>query len=56
MSRNGDNKKPVGFATQLTAGGIAGAMEAVRVIHGLQIPQLIIVCYALAVLSTTGHD
>ncbi|KAI0740708.1 mitochondrial carrier [Earliella scabrosa] len=27
MSRNGD-KKPVGFATQLTAGGIAGAMEA----------------------------
>ena len=29
MSRAGD-KKPVGFATQLTAGGIAGAMEAVR--------------------------
>ncbi|KIP03224.1 hypothetical protein PHLGIDRAFT_77949 [Phlebiopsis gigantea 11061_1 CR5-6] len=29
MSRtNGNNKKPVGFATQLTAGGIAGAMEA----------------------------
>lgn len=27
MSRNGD-KKPVGFATQLTAGGTAGAMEA----------------------------
>ncbi|KAI0686699.1 mitochondrial carrier domain-containing protein [Cytidiella melzeri] len=27
MSRRGD-KKPVGFATQLTAGGIAGAMEA----------------------------
>lgn len=27
MSRGGD-KKPVGFATQLTAGGIAGAMEA----------------------------
>ncbi|KAJ3480826.1 hypothetical protein NLI96_g8074 [Meripilus lineatus] len=27
MSRSGD-KKPVGFATQLTAGGIAGAMEA----------------------------
>lgn len=23
-------KKPVGFATHLTAGGIAGAMEAVR--------------------------
>lgn len=28
MSRGGD-RKPVGFATQLTAGGIAGAMEAV---------------------------
>ncbi|PCH35710.1 mitochondrial carrier [Wolfiporia cocos MD-104 SS10] len=27
MSRNGD-RKPAGFATQLTAGGIAGAMEA----------------------------
>ena len=24
-------KKPVGFATHLTAGGIAGAMEAVRI-------------------------
>ena len=23
-------KKPVGFATHMTAGGIAGAMEAVR--------------------------
>lgn len=30
MSRNGD-KKPVGFATHITAGGIAGAMEAVSV-------------------------
>lgn len=30
MSRNANGKKPVGFATQLTAGGIAGAMEAVR--------------------------
>ena len=29
MSRNGDKKKPVGFATHITAGGIAGAMEAV---------------------------
>jgi hypothetical protein len=28
MSRNGD-KKPVGFATHITAGGLAGAMEAV---------------------------
>lgn len=28
MSRNGD-KKPVGFATHITAGGIAGAMEAI---------------------------
>lgn len=30
MSRNGE-KKPVGFAIHITAGGIAGAMEAVRV-------------------------
>ena len=29
MSRSGD-KKPVGFATHVTAGGIAGACEAVR--------------------------
>lgn len=28
MPRNGE-KKPVGFATHITAGGIAGAMEAV---------------------------
>jgi solute carrier family 25 citrate transporter 1 len=28
MSRSG-NKKPVGFATHVTAGGIAGACEAV---------------------------
>jgi len=28
MSKNGD-KKPVGFATHITAGGMAGAMEAV---------------------------
>jgi hypothetical protein len=28
MSRRGD-KKPVGFATHITAGGIAGGMEAV---------------------------
>jgi hypothetical protein len=28
MPRNGD-KKPVGFATHITAGGLAGAMEAV---------------------------
>lgn len=39
MPRNGDNKKPTAFATQLTAGGIAGAMEAVRAIRGLQIPR-----------------
>ena len=30
MSRAAE-KKPVGFATQLTAGGIAGAMEAVGI-------------------------
>lgn len=32
MSRTGD-KKPVGFATHITAGGIAGAMEAVSTDH-----------------------
>ena len=50
MSRNGDNKKPVGFATQLTAGGIAGAMEAVRAIRVLQIPLKRVANNALAVL------
>lgn len=29
MSTSGDKPKPVGFATHITAGGIAGAMEAV---------------------------
>ncbi|KLO11083.1 mitochondrial carrier [Schizopora paradoxa] len=28
MSRNSQSKKPVGFATHITAGGLAGAMEA----------------------------
>src|SRR6266404_5102038 len=30
MSRASSDKKPVGFGTHITAGGIAGAMEAVR--------------------------
>jgi solute carrier family 25 citrate transporter 1 len=30
MSRNGD-KKPVGFATHIIAGGIAGGCEAVSI-------------------------
>jgi hypothetical protein len=30
MSRNPSDKKPVAFATHITAGGAAGAMEAVR--------------------------
>ena len=37
MSRSGD-KKPVAFATQLTAGGIAGAMEAVSFFLFLSLP------------------
>ena len=32
MSRNG-NKKPVGFATHIIAGGIAGGCEAVSPMH-----------------------
>ncbi|KAI0067572.1 hypothetical protein BV25DRAFT_1818948 [Artomyces pyxidatus] len=28
MSRSSGDKKPVGFGTHITAGGIAGAMEA----------------------------
>lgn len=32
MSRNG-NKKPVGFATHIIAGGIAGGCEAVLLIN-----------------------
>jgi hypothetical protein len=30
MSRTSQDKKPVGLGTHITAGGIAGAMEAVR--------------------------
>ena len=30
MSRTSTDKKPVGFGTHITAGGLAGAMEAVR--------------------------
>jgi solute carrier family 25 citrate transporter 1 len=30
MSRASSDKKPVGFGTHITAGGLAGAMEAVR--------------------------
>jgi len=30
MSRTSGDRKPVGFGTHITAGGIAGAMEAVR--------------------------
>ena len=32
-------KKPVGFATHMTAGGIAGAMEAVRILSTLHSPK-----------------
>ena len=73
MSRsNGNNKKPVGFATQLTAGGIAGAMEAVSPpIHLLVVwcrvdtqrdafsdpPSLdAYSCSSTALLSTSRHD
>jgi hypothetical protein len=30
MSRTSKDRRPVGFGTHITAGGIAGAMEAVR--------------------------
>ncbi|KAJ2965702.1 hypothetical protein NUW54_g14029 [Trametes sanguinea] len=35
MASRAAEKKPVGIATQLTAGGIAGAMEAVRTLSML---------------------
>lgn len=39
-------KKPVGFATHMTAGGVAGAMEAVRTLSGSPTPQKNIgICY-----------
>ena len=43
MSRNGD-KKPVGFATQLIAGGSAGAMEAVSNLFKCIIYRIVVDC------------
>jgi hypothetical protein len=55
MSRS--DKKPVGFATQLTAGGIAGAMEAVRLIirFGERSRSSIPGSLRLVMLPTAGH-
>src|ERR1700691_3147063 len=51
MSRR-NNKKPVGFATHLTAGGIAGGIEAVSqkgATKGQEVDNI------LVMLSTFGH-
>jgi hypothetical protein len=52
MSRGGD-KKPVGFATHITAGGIAGGMEAVS-LKGCAMGKVDDVL-RLAMLSAFGH-
>jgi hypothetical protein len=52
MSRTSGDRKRVGFGTHITAGGIAGAMEAVR--H----PEVLLSNphRATAMLPTIGHD
>ena len=56
MSRVSGDRKRVGFGTHITAGGIAGAMEAVR--HLLCASEVLLSNpdRAIAMLPTTGHD
>lgn len=55
MSRTSGDRKRVGFGTHITAGGIAGAMEAVR--HLCAIEVLLSNPHpATAMLPTIGHD
>lgn len=51
-------KKPVGFATHLTAGGMAGAMEAVRTLCFTPVRRRSDAAHLvlLAMLSTSRHD
>ena len=49
-------KKPVGFATHLTAGGIAGAMEAVRALCYPQTYTDLTHVVLQVMLPTSRHD
>ena len=61
MSRSG-NRKPVGFATHITAGGIAGACEAVSVFVLLSCTvvfdtEVVLLCmFFVANVSAAGYD
>lgn len=55
MSRTSGDRKRVGFGTHITAGGIAGAMEAVR--HLGTIKVLLLNSHrTTAMLPTIGHN
>lgn len=57
MSRSG-HKKPVGFATHVTAGGIAGACEAVRPLPQFKLESRLTNAFILrfiAHLPASGH-
>lgn len=55
MSRTSGDRKRVGFGTHITAGGIAGAMEAVRHLGPVEV-LLSNPHRATAMLPTIGHD
>ena len=58
MSRASGDRKSVGFGTHITAGGIAGAMEAVRRLHqGLHTIETILSNphHPTAMLPAVGH-
>lgn len=54
MSRNA-NKKPVGFATHIIAGGIAGGCEAVSGVERAHMPWIAHRRRATASMPTSGH-
>lgn len=56
MASRSADKKPVGFATQLTAGGIAGAMEAVRNSLRARVATPTDCMRILAMLPTSRYD
>lgn len=55
-AKNGGDRKSVGFATHIIAGGSAGAMEAVRAPPLELSRNLGAYIVPLAVLPTFGHD
>lgn len=55
MSRTSGDRKSVGFGTHITAGGMAGAMEAVRRLRALEIILSKNKHLAIAMLPTIGH-